>query len=93
MARTSRKDVERVFQIAFTGLTAEDFGRGGTNEHNIGRYALDYAGCYGGWVVICFSGGDSGAGYCHGPTPWGTRRRASREMLSFLADIAYGRMI
>lgn len=79
------------FARAFGEDAATDLPGATDNSHNIGKYALDYAACYGGYVVIVYDTGDSGAGYCHGPTSWGTTRRNPREMLSFLQGYAAGK--
>lgn len=60
--RITKADIQRAFAQAFGDTAATDIGKGGTNAHNIGKYALDHNGVYGGWVVIVYSGGDSGAG-------------------------------
>lgn len=94
MERITRKDVERAFALAFSDEErASDFGKDGSNAHNVGRYALDYAACYGGHTVIMFAGGDSGAGWRHGTPPWGHQpRRPSREMVAWLDGIRAARL-
>lgn len=88
--RITRRDIERRFLQVFDGHVAVNVGEGGTNAHNIGKYFLDHNSVYGGYVVGVYSGGDSGAGYAHGSTRWGTRRRAGRAMYDWLDAFAYG---
>lgn len=92
--RITRKDVERAFALVFGDLAASDAGKlagFNNNAHNIGKYALDHNSAYGGWVVIVYAGGDSGAGWCHGSTSWGDQRRSGRAMFDWLNALRFGR--
>lgn len=94
MNRITKADIHSAFARAVPAdQRATDFGKGGTNAHNIGKHALDFNSVYGGWVIITFSGGDSGDGYCHGANRFGSSRRSSHEMLAFLQGIAAGREV
>lgn len=93
MERVTKRDVEGAFSRAFPeDMRARDIGAGGTNAHNVGRFFLDYAACYGGWEVGVYADGDSGAGWCHGTPPWGhVGRKPAREMVAWLHGVAAGR--
>lgn len=90
--RVTRLDVNRAFALAFPLERCTEKAGATDNAHNIGKYFLDYATCYGGYRVEVYAGGDSGAGWCHGTPPWGhTERRSSREMVAWLRGVAAGR--
>ena len=88
--RTTKADIIHAFEQAFPAdKRASNIGGSGSeydNRHNIGKYALDYAPCYGGWVVIAYADGTSGKGSAQS-RPFGDYRRAGREMLAWLEGV------
>ncbi len=90
MDRVTQKDVRAAFARAFSNEERAANFSGTDNRHNVGKLALDYAACYGGWTIVSYSAGDSGRGSAQSQ-PFGSTRRPSREMLAYLRGIADGR--
>lgn len=88
--RATRAVVQHHFNSAMPNVVLPfTDGNGTDNSHNIGRVALDYAACYGGYVVVMMEPGDSGAGWCISH-PYGARRRPAREMIAYLEGFRHG---
>lgn len=92
--RVTKADIVKAFSDVFGDRIATNIG-GITpghynNRHNIGKVTLDYNPVYGGWVVEEYVEGTSGEGSAI-RQPYGCRRRAGREMLTFLDGMRAGK--